>query len=130
MKNVGLFLLFIFIYSLGYLFTLILLYASPDNIPHSIEGSIFSLGSTILMFSLLYNMQKPLNVLMKYGLAILGIYFCVCYTILALIVVYAHPISNTTDFQAAFIFVMCSFIVSSGVFFLFVGNKQKVLENA
>ena len=101
------FILLLFVYFLGLIFALILIYASPDNIAHTFEASLFFLASSIVIFSLSMNLSFKVepNNLMKIIYAITLFQFSLNATVLALICKYAHPMGNDiSDMPALYIF--------------------------
>lgn len=125
MKNIILLLLAIAIYWLGKLFTMILIYASPDNIPHIFHASIYFLGTSIFLFSLYFNLNNTLHNVLKWLFALFGVYTIFDSIVLTYISVYAHPIPNTMDINTGIIFVLSTLFLSAGLYFMFKNNTKK-----
>lgn len=119
------FLLLISIQYIGLLLALILTYASPDeNVAHTYEASIFLLASSILSFSLLYNIsfKAEKSNLMKYFYFLISILFMLSGILLGLICKYAHPM-GIVDIPAMYLFFISSAIISLGLILMFKHNR-------
>jgi len=107
------FIVLLFVYFIGLTFSLILIYASPDNTAHTFEASLFFLSTSMVFTSLYYNLsfKEEINNFMKYLYIILAIQFLFHAILLALISKYAHPMEDVVDLSAMYVFI------SSGVIF-------------
>jgi len=123
-NNTHKFIVLLFVYLIGLTLTLILIYASPDNIAHTFEASLFFLSTSVVFSSLYYNLsfKEELNSLMKFLYIILAIQFIFHGTLLALISMYAHPMEGVTDLQGMSVFIF------SGVL-MFIGLMGMILKN-
>lgn len=119
------FLLLIVVEHIGLIFSLILIYASPDNkMAHTYEASIFFLASSIVTFSLSHNISFKVenNNLMKYLYSFVLIQFVLTGMVLGVICKYAHPM-EIVDLSAMYLFFIASFITFLGFIFMLKHNK-------
>lgn len=128
MKYLFLTILVILIMWMGKTFAMILMYASPDNIPHTLHGSIYVLGSSILIFSIYYNIDNPLHIVMKWILSIIGVYGMLSTLVLSYVSIFSDRIQDEKDIGAAFIFLMGSLFMGVGTFFMLKNTKQRVVN--
>ncbi|HIP51917.1 MAG TPA: hypothetical protein EYG94_07510 [Campylobacterales bacterium] len=118
------FIVLLFVYLIGLTFSLILIYASPDNTAHTFEASLFFLSTSMVFTSLYYNLsfKEEINSFMKYLYIILAIQFLFHAILLALISTYAHPMEGVVDLSAMYVFTF------SGVL-IFIGLMGMILKN-
>jgi len=115
------------IYLMGLIFSLILLYASPDNVAHSFEASLFFTASSLVLFGLLWNFsfKDELNNLMKYIYVLLLLQVIVSAIVLALICQYAHPMGDIVDITAMSIFGFSALLLTSGLVKMLLENRRE-----
>ena len=117
----------IFIYIIGLMFSLILLYASPDNVPHSFEASLFFTASSIVLFGLFWNLsfkEEPNN-LMKYAYILLLLQIILSAITFGLICKYAYPMQEGEDITALSIFIFSALLMMSGLFKMLLANRRE-----
>jgi hypothetical protein len=117
--------LVLFIYFTGLIFSLILLYASPDNMAHSFEASLFFCSSILVLFGLSYNLsfKEESNNFMQYLYVLVFIQVILSAIILALISKYAHPMQDVVDITAMYIFSFSGVLMMVGLFKILLKNK-------
>ena len=115
------------IYLMGLIFSLILLYASPDNVAHSFEASLFFAASSLVLFGLLWNLsfKNEPNNLMKYIYVLLFLQVIVSAVVLALICKYAHPMGDVVDMTAMSIFGFSALLMTSGLVKMLLTNRRE-----
>jgi len=115
------------IYLIGLMFSLILLYASPDNVAHSFEASLFFTASSLVLFSLLWNLsfKNEPNNLMKYTYVLLLLQIILSAIVLALICKYAHPMGDVVDITAMSISGFSAFLMTSGLVKMLLANRRE-----
>jgi len=116
------------IYLMGLMFSLILLYASPDNVAHSFEASLFFTASSLVLFGLLWNLsffKNEPNNLMKYTYVLLLLQVIVSAIVLALICQYAHPMGDVVDIKAMSIFGFSALLMISGLVKMLLANRRE-----
>ena len=120
MKNITLTLLVTIVGWLGLILSLIMLYASPDEVVRSLESSLFFFASSVFVFSFFYNLDNETSSILKWINILLGLYYMLCGMILSLICLYSHPSQEfgMTDPLGAVIFFAGSMLVGSGLFFM------------
>ena len=121
------FFLVIFIYLNGLLFSLILMYASPDNMGHTFEASLFFLSSSVVLFFILYNLSfvNETGNLMKYLYILLLVHIILNTIVLALIPKYAHPMEGVVDMPAVYIFSFSGLLLLLGLIRMLFKNKER-----
>lgn len=120
------FLLLISTQYIGLLFSLILIYASPDDTTsHTYESSLFLLASSIISFSMLYNISFEVekNNFMKYFYVFINLQFILSGITLGLICKYAHPM-GIVDIPAMYFYFIASIITLLGLLFMLRHNKK------
>jgi len=115
------------IYLIGLMFSLILLYASPDNVAHSFEASLFFTASSLVLFSLLWNLsfKNEPNNLMKYTYVLLLLQIILSAIVLALICKYAHPMGDVVDIKAMSLSGFSAFLMTSGLVKMLLANRRE-----
>lgn len=115
------------VYLNGLMFSLILLYASPDNVVHSFESSIFYCASVVVLFGLSYNLsfKNEPNNLMKYAYLFVFMQVLLSAIILALICVYAHPMGEVVDMTAMYIFSFSGLLMTVGLVKMLLTNRRE-----
>jgi len=114
------------IYLMGLIFSLILLYASPDNVVHSFESSLFFSASVLVLFGLFWNLSfkdEPNN-LMKYIYILLLLQVILSAVVLALICKYAHPMEGVVDIKSMSIFGFLALLLTSGLVKMLLANRR------
>jgi len=114
---------------IGKTFAMILMYASPDNIPHTLHGSLFVLGSAILIFSVYYNINNPLHIVMKWVISIIGVYGTYSTLVFSYLAIFSDRVQDEKDLGAAFIFFIGGLLMGLGVFIMLKNTKERV-DNA
>ena len=120
MKNTTLTILVAAVGWLGLIFSLIMLYATPDAVVRSLEASLFFFATSVFVFSFFYNLDKETSKILKWINILLGLYYMVCGFVFSLICLYAHPspFIDAVDPLGAVIFFSGSMLVGSGLFFM------------
>jgi len=115
------------IYLIGLMFSLILLYASPDNVAHSFEASLFFTASSLVLFGLFWNLsfKNEPNNLMKYTYVLLLLQIILSAIVLALICKYAHPMGDVVDIKAMAIFGFSALLLTSGLVKMLLANRRE-----
>jgi len=115
------------IYLIGLMFSLILLYASPDNVAHSFEASLFFTASSLVLFGLFWNLsfKNEPNNLMKYTYVLLLLQIILSAIVLALICKYAHPMEGVVDITAMSIFGFSALLLTSGLVKMLLTNRRE-----
>jgi len=118
MKNIILSILVFLISFIGFTFTSMQIYASPDGNSYPFNGSIIYFGTSVFLFIFLYtldyNMHKSLkwiNILIVASFSIIGLF-------LTLTCLYALPVKGQVEPLASAIFLLSSMIAISSIFFL------------
>ena len=127
MKNITLTVLVTIVGWLGIILSLIMLYASPDEVVRSFESSLFFFASSVFVFSFFYNLNRDTSSVLKWINILLGLYYMLCGMILSLICLYAHPSQEfgMTDPLGAVIFFSGSMLVGAGLFFMAKEMRHK-----
>lgn len=127
MKNITLTVLVAIVGWLGIILSLIMLYASPDEVVRSLESSLFFFASSLFVFAFFYNLDKETATALKWINILLGLYYMLCGITLSLICLYAHPSQEfgMTDPMGAVIFFSGSMLVGSGLFFMVKEMRSK-----
>jgi len=117
-------------YILGLVFSLILLYSSPDSTLHLLDSSLFSLGSVFYMLVVYYfvSFEKESNSYTKYLYIAYALAITLNYTVLGLIAKYAPP-NSVADNLAMFINLFAAFLAIVSIIFLYIpkrGGKKVV----
>ena len=114
------------VYLNGLIFSLILLYASPDNLVHSFESSLFFCSSVLILFALSYNLsfKNEPNNLMKYAYLFVFMNVLLSAITLALICVNAHPMDGITDIKAMYIFFFSGLLMTVGLAKMLLTNRR------
>ena len=114
------------IYLIGLMFSLILLYASPDNVAHSFEASLFFTASSLVLFGLFWNLsfKNEPNNLMKYTYVLLLLQFILTAIVLALICKYAHPMEGVVDIKSMSIFGFSALLLTFGLVKMLLSNRR------
>lgn len=126
MKHLLLVILTVIIFWVGKTLAMILMYASPDNTPHTLHSSIYLLGSSIFIFSIYYNIDDTLNQIMKWVFSIFGIYAILNTLGFSYAAMFSSRIQDEKDVGAAFIYLTCSLIIGMGIFFMLKKTSQRV----
>lgn len=127
-KSILLLCLTILIFWTGKTLAMILIYASPDGIPHVLHASIYILGSSIFIFALYFNLDKSLHIVFKWLFSLVGINSIIDSSLFTYISIYAHPIENSIDIGGAIIFTISTLLYSAGLFYMLKRNRQKILN--
>jgi len=127
-KYIFLTLLVVIVMWIGKTLAMILMYASPDNIPHTLHGSIFVLGSAIFIFSAYYNISNPLHIVMKWILSIIGVYATYSTLVLSYLAAFSERIQDEKDVGAALIFLMSGLLMGTGTLFMLKNTKERVIN--
>jgi len=114
-------------FTFGLVFSLILLYSSPDNIVHSTESSLYSLGGAFFILVSMYSVSfsKEPNRFMKAIFVLYGVIFTKGYITLALMSMYA-PVDNIPNSTAMYINLTAAGMSALGVISLFVTKAERV----
>lgn len=115
------------VYHLGLVFTLIVLYASPDEQSHPFEGSFFFLGSAIFIFFSYWNLSfaDEAGRMIKVTYILFAILAFSAGLILAMISLFASP-NDIPDKQAALVFLIASIVTFIGFLMMLKHNKREV----
>ena len=115
------------VYLNGLMFSLILLYASPDNMAHSFEASLFFCASVLVLFGLSYNLsfKNEPNNLMKYAYLFVFMQVILSAITLALICVYAHPMGEVVDMTAMYVFSFSGLLMTVGLVQMLLTNRRE-----
>lgn len=115
------------VYHLGLVFTLMVLYASPDEQSHLFEGSFFFLGSAIFIFFSYWNLSfaDEAGLMIKVTYILFAILAFSAGLILAMISLFASP-NDIPDIQAAFVFLTASIVTFIGFLMMLKHNKREV----
>ena len=127
LRNVLFLIMAVFVYKLGKYLTLILIYASPDNITHSTEASIFFLGSSIFLFVLYFKLNSPLHIALKVLFILFGIYIIIDSLMLTYVAIFANPL-NTPDINAGMTFILSTILLCTGLYFMIRNSFKKVIN--
>jgi len=117
LKNTVLTTLLALITFIGFTLTLMQMYASTDDIPRPLYGSIEYLATSIFVFSFLYNLDKNTSIVLRWINILLSSAFAVWGFLLALICLYTSPTEQSEPLASA-LFASSMMISSSGIFFL------------
>lgn len=128
MKHIFFTILIVLMMWIGKTFAMILMYASPDHIPHTLHGSIFVLGSAIFVFSVYYNINNPLHIVMKWILSIIGVYATYSTLVLAYLAAFSERIQDEKDVGAALIFFMGGLLMGAGTLFMLKNTRERVIN--
>ena len=128
MKYIFLIILIILIMWMGKTFAMILMYASPDNLSHTLHGSIYVLGSSIFIFSVYYNIENTFHNAIKIILAIIGIYGSLSTLLLAYVSIFSDRIQDEKDIGAALIFLLSSLLIGIGTFFMLANTNKRIIN--
>jgi hypothetical protein len=111
---------------LGLVFSLILLYSSPDNKVHILSSSLFSLGSAFYMLVVYYfvSLKKEPNSYTKYLYTVYGIVIASNYIILGLVAKYAPP-DDIPDTLAMSINILAAVFALASVVFLYIHRRKR-----
>lgn len=113
---------------IGKTFAMILMYASPDNIPHTLHGSIFVLGSAIFVFSVYYNISNPLHIAMKWILSIVGVYATYSTLVLSYLAAFSERIQDEKDVGAALVFLIGGLVMGTGTLFMLKNTRERIVH--
>jgi hypothetical protein len=114
------------VFWLGKTLAMILIYASPDNTPHTLHASLYLLGSSIFIFAVYYNTGDTLNRIMKWVFSIFGIYAVLNLLGFSYASLFSNPIEDEKDAAAAFIFFTSGLLIGTGTFFMLKNAKPGV----
>ena len=128
MKYIFLTLLVVMIMWIGKTFAMILMYASPDNIPHTLHGSIFVLGSAIFIFSVYYNISNPLHIVIKWILSIIGVYATYSTLVLSYLAAFSERIQDEKDIGASLIFLIGGLLMGTGTLFMLKNTRERIIH--
>lgn len=128
MKHIFFTILIILILWIGKTFAMILMYASPDNIPHTLHGSIFVLGSAIFIFSVYYNISNPLHIVMKWILSIIGVYATYITLVLSYLAAFSERIQDEIDVSAALIFFISALFMGVGTLLMIKNTRERIIH--
>jgi hypothetical protein len=124
LKNTILLCLAVLVFWLGKVLTMILIYASPDNIAHLFHASIYFLGSSIFIFSLYANLDNSLHVVFKWFFGLFGVYLIVDSILFISIAIHVNPI----DVGGAITFTISMLFFIAGLLFMLKNNRQKAIN--
>jgi len=127
-KYIFLTLLVVMIMWIGKTFAMILMYASPDNIPHTLHGSIFVLGSAIFIFSVYYNISNPLHIVIKWILSIIGVYATYSTLVLSYLAAFSERIQDEKDIGASLIFLIGGLLMGTGTLFMLKNTRERIIH--
>ena len=113
---------------IGKTFAMILMYASPDNIPHTLHGSIFVLGSAIFIFSIYYNINSPIHISMKWIFSIIGVYGTSSTLLLSYLALFSSRTQDEIDIYAAFIFLIAGLLIGFGNLIMLKRTKKRIIN--
>lgn len=118
------------IHLIALILSLILMYASPDNVAHTFEAGIFYVAGAVGVFSLVVNLSfvEEENSLMKLLYALTLVQYILESLSLALICLYAHPMGEVQDVAAAYVFGFSLLLIAIGL--LVVLMKEKGVPHA
>jgi len=111
---------------LGLVFSLILLYASPDYKVHTLASSLFSLGSAFYMLVVYYFVyfKKESSRYTKYLYIAYTLVITLSYIVLGLISKYAPP-NSVADNLAMFINLLAALLATISIIFLYIPKRKK-----
>ena len=127
LKNTLKLLILLLTYLLGLTFTLILIYASPDEtIVYTFEASLFYMASAFIIFSMSSNISfhEEENNRMKYFYSLSLICLIIFSIVLSLIPKYAHPVEGMVDMPAVYIFAFSALLIFFGLLLMIKHNKD------
>ena len=127
-KHIFFTILIILIMWIGKTFAIILMYSSPDNIPHTLHGSIFVLGSAIFIFSVYYNINNPLHIVMKWILSIIGVYSTYITLVFSYVSAFSERIQDEIDISAAIIFFISALLMGTGTLLMIKNTRERIIH--
>lgn len=108
----------IFIGFIGLTWSLMQIYASPDQNSYPFNGSIIYLGTSVFMFIFLLTQSLDISKSMKWINIIIVFFYAVIALLLSLICLYAPPIEGQIYPLASAIFTVSSMILFSSLFLI------------
>lgn len=108
----------VFIVFVGFILTLMQMYASPDAQSYPFNGSLIYLGLAIFVFMFLYTLKSDISKVIKLINILIIIFVAVLGILLSLICLYASPVPFKVFPLASSIFTLSSMIAFSAIFFL------------
>jgi len=125
LKNTILLCLAVLVFWLGKALTLILIYASPDNIAHVFDASIYYLGSSIFIFSLYSNLDNSLHVVFKWLFGIFGVYSIFDSILFISIAIHTNP----NNVGGAITFTISTLFFTAGLLLMLKTIDRRLLMN-
>jgi len=116
---------------MGFIFSLMQMYSSPDGNSYPLNGSLIYLGTSIFIFIFLLTLKKDILKAMKFINILLVFIFAIFAILLALICLYAAPIEGEVYPLASAVFVVSGMISFSSIFLInkfVVETFNKTLE--
>jgi hypothetical protein len=104
------------------------MYASPDKTPHTLHASIYVLGSAIFIFSVYYNIDNSIHVVLKWILTIIGAFFTYGFLTLSYLAAFSKRPQDEIDINAAFIFLIAGLLIGVGTLFMFKNTRKRVIH--
>ena len=104
--------------SVGLIFSLMQIYASPDENSYPYNASLIYLGTSIFVFTFLVTLKQNISIIIKWINILVVLIFGILAMLLALICLYAPPIENQVYSLASAIFVLSGMISLSGIFLI------------
>lgn len=118
------------VYLTGLVFALILMYASPSEVVHNFEASLYYAATSVATFGILYSLsfEEEKNSFMKI-LFLLSILVYIFQSIaIALIYIYANPAGDFADVQSSYVALAAIFLYITS--FVIVLLKKGANKNA
>lgn len=128
MKYIFLIILTTLIIWIGKTLAMILMYASPDNVPHTFHASIYVLASSIFAFSFYYNIKNTIHIAIKWILTIIGVSSALDIFVLSYLAMFSERVQDEIDIKAAFVFLIAGLLISLGTFFMLKNTKQRIIN--
>jgi len=117
-KEISTTLMVILVSFIGFVFSLMQMYSSPDGNSYPLNASLIYLGTSIFIFTFLLTLKKDILKAMKFINILLVLIFAVFAILLALICLYAAPIEGEIYPLASAVFVVSGMISFSSIFLI------------
>ena len=127
MKNKILTLLIFITAIIGYIISLIQLYAPIGDVALVTEGSYYYLGTTLILFILALLIQNPISKAIKITTTLILTLFGIFGFLLALIALYASPLDYADPYAAA-IFFLAGMLGGSIIPMIKIEKSQEKIE--
>lgn len=111
-------LMVVFVGFMGFTFSLMQMYSSPDGNSYPFNGSLIYLGTSIFVFIFLLTLKKDILKTIKWINILLVFIFAIFAILLALICLYAPPVEGEIYPLASAIFIVSGMISFSSIFLI------------